>query len=133
MTWSDPKVASISSRMAANFALWRESVSLGVGEARGCECPSPTWYVPRAGSSCLGLDTIVSRLFEQPDEPSVRAQLRWVADDLRPRFPAVAELLERAEDDLLAHFTFPPAHRRRIRSTNLPGAAQQGSAVAPRA
>jgi hypothetical protein len=30
----------------------------------------------------------------------------------------VAELLERAEDDLLAHFTLPPAHRRQIRSTN---------------
>ncbi len=46
------------------------------------------------------------------------AQLRRVADGLRPRFPKVAELLERAEDDLLAHFTFPAAHRRQIRSTN---------------
>ena len=47
-----------------------------------------------------------------------RAQLRRVADGLRPRFPAVAELLEGAEDDLLAHFTFPAAHRHQIRSTN---------------
>ena len=35
-----------------------------------------------------------------------------------PRFPAVAELLADAEPDLLAHFTFPETHRRRIRSTN---------------
>jgi putative transposase len=60
----------------------------------------------------------IRSIFEQPDEPSARAQLRRVADGLRPRFAPVAELLERAEDDLLAHFTFPPAHRRQIRSTN---------------
>ena len=60
----------------------------------------------------------IRSIFEQPDEASARAQLRRVADGLQPRFPKVAELLERAEDDLLAHFTFPPAHRRQIRSTN---------------
>lgn len=31
---------------------------------------------------------------------------------------AVADLLADAEDDLLAHFTFPETHRRQIRSTN---------------
>lgn len=34
------------------------------------------------------------------------------------RFPAVAALLVSAEPDLLAHFTFPEAHRRQMRSTN---------------
>jgi len=34
------------------------------------------------------------------------------------RFPAVADLLTEAEPDLLVHFTFPDAHRPRIRSTN---------------
>jgi transposase-like protein len=60
----------------------------------------------------------VRSIFEQPDEASARAQLRRVADGLRPRFPKVAELLEGAEADLLAHFTFPAAHRRQIRSSN---------------
>ena len=60
----------------------------------------------------------IRSIFEQPDEASARALLRRVANGLRPRLPAVAELLERAEDDLLAHFTFPSAHRRQIRSTN---------------
>jgi len=41
-----------------------------------------------------------------------------VIDGLRPRFERVAELLERSEADLLAHFAFPAAHRRQIRSTN---------------
>ena len=40
--------------------------------------------------------------------------------------PAVAGLLADAEPDLLTHFTFPELHRSRIRSTNPPGAAQQG-------
>ena len=39
-------------------------------------------------------------------------------DGLRPRFPAVAELLAAAEPDLLAHFDLPGTHRRQIRSTN---------------
>lgn len=60
----------------------------------------------------------IRSVLEQPDEASARAQLRRVADGLRPRFAKVAELLESAEDDLLAHLTFPAAHRRQIRSTN---------------
>ncbi len=35
-----------------------------------------------------------------------------------PPYPRVAELLARAEPDLLTHFTFPETHRARIRSTN---------------
>ena len=60
----------------------------------------------------------IRSIFEQPDEPSARAQLRRVADGLRARFGKVAQLLEGAEADLLGHFTFPAAHRRQIRSTN---------------
>ena len=60
----------------------------------------------------------IRSIFEQLDEASARAQLRRVADGLRPRLAKVAELLERAEDDQLAHCTFPSAHRRQIRSTN---------------
>ena len=39
-------------------------------------------------------------------------------DGLQPRFVKVAELLTAAEADLLAHFAFPSAHCRKIRSTN---------------
>lgn len=60
----------------------------------------------------------IRSIFEQPDEPSARSQLRRVIDGLEPRFARVAELLTAAEADLLAHFAFPSAHRRQIRSTN---------------
>jgi len=37
---------------------------------------------------------------------------------LEPKHPNVAELVVAAEDDVLAYFAFPEAHRRQIRSTN---------------
>jgi hypothetical protein len=60
----------------------------------------------------------IRSIFEQPDEGSAREQLGRVVDGLRPRFPAVADLLADAEPDLLTHFTFPETHRRQIRSTS---------------
>ena len=72
--------------------------------------------VPRGAQGLVA--SAIRSIFEQPDEAAARAQLRRVVDGLRPRFAKVAELLEAAEADLLAHFTFPPAHRRQIRSTN---------------
>lgn len=72
--------------------------------------------VPRSARSMVA--TVIRLIFEQPDEASARAELRRVVDGLRPRFPAVADLLVEAEPDLLVHFTFPEAHRRQIRSTN---------------
>lgn len=57
-------------------------------------------------------------IFLQPDKAAARAQLRQTADGLRPRYPAVAEMLDDAEEDLLAHMSFPQAHWRSICSTN---------------
>jgi transposase-like protein len=72
--------------------------------------------VPRSAAGMVA--SAIRSIFEQPDEASARAQLRRVVDGLRTRFPAVAALLTEAETDLLVHFTFPEAHRPRIRSTN---------------
>ena len=72
--------------------------------------------VPRHARSMIA--SAIRSIFEQPDERSAREQSGRVIDGIRPRFPAVAELLTDAEPDLLAHFTFPDTHRRQIRSTN---------------
>ncbi|MBM4408600.1 MAG: IS256 family transposase [Chloroflexi bacterium] len=72
--------------------------------------------VPRSARGMVA--TIIRSIFEQPDEASAREQLRRTVDGLGARFPKVAELLARAEADLLAHLTFPETHRRQIRSTN---------------
>jgi transposase-like protein len=72
--------------------------------------------VPRSARSMVA--SAIRSVFEQPDERSAREQSGRVIAGIRPRFPAVAELLTDAEADLLAHFTFPDGHRRQIRSTN---------------
>jgi len=72
--------------------------------------------VPRTAAGMVA--SAIRSIFEQPDEHAASEQLRRVADGLVARFPAVAGLLTEAEPDLLVHFTFPDAHRPRIRSTN---------------
>jgi putative transposase len=72
--------------------------------------------VPRSASGAVA--AIVRTVFAQPDHPSALAQLMRVADGLRPRFPAAADLLEGAAEDVLAHVHFPVEHRRRLHSTN---------------
>ena len=41
-----------------------------------------------------------------------------VADQLRPRVPKLAALMDDAEADVLAFMTFPKEHRAKIHSTN---------------
>lgn len=72
--------------------------------------------VPRSARSMVA--SAIRSVFEQPDERSAREQMGRVIETFRPRYPAVATLIADAEDDLLAHFTFPETHRRQIRSTN---------------
>jgi putative transposase len=61
---------------------------------------------------------IVRTIFSQPDHASAMNQLHEVARMLEARFPQVAELLEEAAEDVLAHLHFPREHRRRLHSTN---------------
>lgn len=56
--------------------------------------------------------------FAQQDEASARAQWRETADSLRQRFAKVAAMMDDAEDEVLAHTAFPPAHWSKIASTN---------------
>jgi transposase-like protein len=41
-----------------------------------------------------------------------------VADQLRPKVPKLAELMDAAEHDVLAYMDFPREHRAKIHSTN---------------
>jgi transposase-like protein len=50
---------------------------------------------------------IVRTIFAQPDHASAMTQLHEVARLLTPKFPQVAELLEDAAEDVLAHLHFP--------------------------
>ena len=72
--------------------------------------------VPK-GAAQMGAATI-RPVLAQPDEASAREQWRRVADGFRSRYPRLAELLDGAEDEVLAYLAFPPAHWRQIWSNN---------------
>ena len=52
------------------------------------------------------------------DADSARQQWRRVADQLRPKVPKLATLMDSAEEDVLAYMTFPAQHRAKLHSTN---------------
>ena len=60
----------------------------------------------------------IRTVFAQPDAALVRAQVETVAASLHTQLPAVAQLLRDAREDLTAFAGFPPAHWRKIWSTN---------------
>ena len=60
----------------------------------------------------------VGTAFAQEDAEAARAQGRQVADQLRPKVPKLAALMDQAEADVLAFMSFPKDHRPKIHSTN---------------
>src|SRR5271157_2237265 len=60
----------------------------------------------------------VGTAFAQDDAASAHKQWRDVADQMRPRLPKLAGLLDEAEADVLAYMGFPSQHRAKIHSTN---------------
>ena len=57
-------------------------------------------------------------VFNATDRDEARRRVGDVIERLMPIAPKVAELLEGAEEDLLAFFAFPTAHWSKLRSTN---------------
>jgi putative transposase len=60
----------------------------------------------------------IGTAFAQDDADAARKQWRSVADQLRPRVPKLAALMDEAEADVLAFMAFPKEHRIKIHSTN---------------
>jgi putative transposase len=54
----------------------------------------------------------------QDDAGAASQQWRKVADQLRPKLPKLAALMDEAEPDVLAYMGFPAAHRTKLHSTN---------------
>ena len=69
--------------------------------------------------SAPGTDESVSTSAgHQEDADSARAQWRQVADQLRPKVPKLAALMDEAEHDVLAYMSFPREHCQKLHSTN---------------
>src|SRR5277367_4818240 len=56
----------------------------------------------------------VGTAFAQDDAAAARKQWRDVADQMRPRLPKLAGLLDDAEADVLAYMSFPAQHRAKL-------------------
>lgn len=64
------------------------------------------------------VSTWIGTAFAEADADAARKQWRDVADQLRPRVPKLAALMDTAETDVLALIAFPREHRAKIHSTN---------------
>ena len=64
------------------------------------------------------VSAFVATAFAQDDAGAARQQWRRVADQLRPKVPKLAALMDEAEPDVLAYMTFPQQHRAKLHSTN---------------
>jgi putative transposase len=73
-------------------------------------------HVPKGQRQMVA--ALIRTVFAQESEADARRQWRAVADQLRERFPKIGALIDEAEADVLAHMSFPKAHRLQIHSTN---------------
>jgi transposase-like protein len=60
----------------------------------------------------------IGTAYAEADAPAAHAQWRRVADQLRPKVPKLANLMDAAEEDVLAFMSFPREHRAKLHSTN---------------
>jgi len=60
----------------------------------------------------------IGTAYAEPDAEGAKQQWRMVADQLRPKGPKLAALMDNAEEDVLASMKFPAAHRAKLHSTN---------------
>ena len=61
---------------------------------------------------------MINTVFAQENLDTAITQWRVVADQLRDKFPRLATMLDKSENDVLAYMSFPKAHRTQIHSTN---------------
>jgi len=60
----------------------------------------------------------IRQAFDQPDRKHAGETWQRVADQLRPRWPKLADLMDASEQDVPAYMAFPRQHRTKLHSTN---------------
>src|SRR4051795_12735656 len=73
-------------------------------------------YVPRAQQTMVAAG--LRQAFQQPDQESARTSLRYVAEQLRERWPKLTAFIAESAEDVLAYLSFPAQHRTKLHSTN---------------
>ena len=62
---------------------------------------------------------LINTIFAQETAQAAHTQWRIVTDQLRERFPRLAQMMGAAEHEVLAFMDFPKEHRVKIHSTNV--------------
>ena len=73
---------------------------------------------PTPARAVAAWSAFIATAFAQNDADAARTQWRKVADQLRPTIRRLAEFMDEAETDVLAHMTFPKEHWTKIDSVN---------------
>src|SRR5215203_930200 len=73
-------------------------------------------HVPKGQQTMVA--AALRQAFLQADQDAARQVWRQVADQLRPRWPKLAGLMDESEPDVLAYLAFPLQHRTKLHSTN---------------
>jgi len=64
------------------------------------------------------VSAFIATAFVQETPEAASTQWRTVADQIRPKVPKLAAIMDDAENDVLAYMTFPKEHRLKLHSTN---------------
>ncbi|MBB5825790.1 IS256 family transposase [Micromonospora carbonacea] len=120
---------SLTARGLSGVQLVISDAHRGLVAAIGAALPGAAWQrcrthylrnlltkVPRSAQPWIA--TLVRTIFDQPDADAVHAQFRRVVATIEAKFPAAAEHLDAARDDLLAFTGFPREIWRQIWSNN---------------
>jgi putative transposase len=64
------------------------------------------------------VSAFIGTAFAQETAEAASTQWRAVADQIRPKVPKLATIMDEAEHDILAYMSFPKEHRTKLHSTN---------------
>jgi putative transposase len=64
------------------------------------------------------VSAFIATAFAQETPEAASTQWRSVADQIRPKVPKLANLMDEAENDVLTYMTFPKQHWAKLHSTN---------------
>jgi len=64
------------------------------------------------------VSAFIATAFAQDTAGAASTQWRTVADQIRPKVPKLATIMDEAEHDVLASMSFPKEHRPKLHSTN---------------
>jgi transposase-like protein len=116
---------SLTARGLTGVKLVISDAHRGLVNAIGSALPGAAWQrcrthylrnlltkVPKSAQPWLA--TMVRTIFDQPDAAEVAAQYARVVDAIAAKYPAAAEHLDQARDDLLAFTAFPKEIWRQI-------------------